>query len=39
MRGPVLVRKSYNWGREASRLTALFQELLGPPAAEAKVRR
>ena len=39
MRGPVLVRESYNWDREASRLTALFQELLGPPSSAAKVRR
>ena len=31
LRGPLLVRKSYNWDREASRLTALFQELVGPP--------
>jgi glycosyltransferase involved in cell wall biosynthesis len=31
LRGPALVRESYNWDREASRLTALFQELVGSP--------
>lgn len=38
-RGPELVRESYNWDREASRLTELFQELVGPPSPEANVRR